>query len=177
MLDSYKSKECHGEGGRNPRGQKPVQASLLRTNQALSYHWLLSPRGLPPTRASSRAGGLWLWEAGHPRDQAGSRWPGVGDQGDLATARPGARGSNFSMRSGSLGEGGHQGSGAAVPSTAPPRDPSALASVGHKGRREGDVWPTGGRKLTPGPRAFGLPEGGTLGSSPFCARLDASTHC
>ena len=82
----------------------------LRSNQALPYHWLLQPRGLPPTRASSRAGGLWLWEAGHPRDQAGSRWPGVGDQGDLGTARPGARGSNFSMRSGSLGEGGHQGS-------------------------------------------------------------------
>ena len=38
----------------------------LRSNQALPYHWLLWSRGLPPTRASSRAGGLWLWEAGHP---------------------------------------------------------------------------------------------------------------
>ena len=63
-----------------------------------------------------------------------------------------------------------------MPSTAPPRDPSALASVGHRGRREGDVWPTGGRQLTPGPRAFGLPEGGAPGSSPFCARLDATAH-
>ena len=93
-----------------PERAKAGAGLLLRTKQALPYHWLLSARGLPPTRASSRAGGLWLWEAGHPRDQAGSRWPGVGDQGDLATARPGARGSNFSMRSGSLGEGGHQGS-------------------------------------------------------------------
>lgn len=70
VLDSYKRKEGHGEGGRSQlRGgtrEGKAGAGLVRTNQASPYHWLLSARGLPPTRASSRAGGLWLWEAGHP---------------------------------------------------------------------------------------------------------------
>ena len=58
------------EGGLSREG-KAGAGLLLRTNQALPYHWLLSARGLPPTRASSSAGGLWLWEAGHPE---GPRW-------------------------------------------------------------------------------------------------------
>ena len=77
---------------------------LLRSSQASACHWLRPPPAPchpPGPRAALAAS---AWEGGEPSG------PRLGDQGDLATARPGARGSNFSMRSGSLGEGGHRGS-------------------------------------------------------------------
>ena len=92
-----------------PEREKPVQASSAPTRPRPTIG-CSQPAACHPPGPRAALAGFGFGRRGTPRDQAGSRWPGVGDQGDLATARPGARGSNFSMRSGSLGEGGHQGS-------------------------------------------------------------------